>query len=325
MGLYSFPGTEVMMQHLKFVLIAGFFCWAVWGIPFRTLAASPQATPAVTSSVTDSTDEDQPFKPYWDNEIQFSSANQQAGQSTNSLSYTGTQHFNEAGDFLSGEVETSRQKIEGTFSTTGTLTVEGGLGIGFFSPALSLGFQGGESALKQINANLVMDFQVIDPLTISLAIGGNAGNHQGDVTSYLRGIFAANPVILAEINNQAPITGQIDTAGIDTSLGAILSLQDGWSVSLNLGYAYDQTYQIQSIKNASLKASVNDADQTATLTLGTDFTLFKGFVLDLEPQVGKEYQPAGTVFSHQTGGLVQNSSPTTNNFVGGAISVSYSF
>jgi hypothetical protein len=132
-------------------------------------------------------------------------------------------------------------------------------------------------------------------------------------------------LILAEINAQAPVTGQIDTAGVDASLSAGYVLTDWWTLSLTFGFAYDQTYQIEDPKNDSLTAKVNDADQTVTATLGLDFTLFKGFDLDLEPQVGREYQPAGTVYSHQTGGLVQNNQATTQNFVGGTVTVSYRF
>jgi len=298
------------MHHQRVILIAGLFCLGVWGTSFRSLADSPQAAPTVTSTAEDSTEEDQPFKPYWDNEIQFSSANQQAGQSTNSLSYTGTQHFNEAGDFLSGEVETSRQKIEGVFSSTGTLTVEGGLGIGIFSPSLSLGYEGGENALKQFNANLALDFQVVDPLTVSLGFGGNAGSHQGPVSQFYPSL---------------PGIARIDTASADASLGLILMAWDWWTISTTAEFEYDNTYELQGIDHPNIKVPVNQADQIASLTLGLDFTLFKSFVLDLSPELGKEYLPAGSVYSPLTGGLVKNSSPSTNNFVGGTVSVSYSF
>ena len=262
------------------------------------------------SSPSTPDDSDQHFKPYWENEIGLSSTNQQAGQSTNSLSYTGTQYFDEAGDFLSAEVELSRQKVEGVASSTGALTTEGGLGIGFFSPSLSLGFEGGDSALRQWNGALTLDFQVWDPFSVSLALGGNAGSHQGDVSAFYPSLSG---------------TVRIDTAGLNTSLGLTFTPWDWWSLSTILGYDYNTTYQLQDIQHPNRKAPVNQADQVASLTLGLDFTLFKGFILDLAPQIGREYQPAGAVYSPLTGGLVVNSSPTAQNFVGGSVSVSYSF
>jgi hypothetical protein len=299
------------MFQKRFFILAAILGLSVGVLPLKTLAASPQATSTIkASSLDDLMDEDQPFKPYWDNEIQFSSANQQAGQSTNSLSYTGTQHYDEVGDFLSGTVETSRQKIEGVFSSTGTLTVEGGLGIGSFSPSLSLGFEGGENALKQFNGNLILDFQITDPFTLSLSLGGNAGSHEGDISAFY-------PSLQGNV--------RIDTASTNSSLSLIFTLLDWWTLSVTPGFQYDNTYQLQSINHPALKVPVNQADQIATLTFGLDFALFKDFVLDLSPQLGKEYLPAGSVYSPLKGGLVQNSSPTTNNFVGGTVSVSYSF
>ncbi|HJT23848.1 MAG TPA: hypothetical protein VJ873_04690 [bacterium] len=262
------------------------------------------------SASTAGDDSDTPFKPYWENEIGLSSSNQQAGQSTNTLSYTGTQHFNEGGDFLSGEVELSKQKVEGVVSNTGTLTTEGGLGMGFFSPSLSLGYEAGENALRQFEGTLTLGFQLWDPLALAYTLGGNAGSHQGDISLFYPSLSG---------------NAQIDTASWNTSLGPIFTPWDWWSISLMAGYEYDVTYQLQGIKHPEIKVPVNQADQIASLTLGLDFTLFKGFTLDLAPQAGREYQPAGAVYSPLAGGLVVNSSPTTQNFVGGSVSVSYSF
>lgn len=266
--------------------------------------------PAWAASTPSDDESDQPFKPYWENEIELGSANQQAGQSTNTLSYTGTQYFDEAGDFLSAEAELSRQKVEGVVSNTGTLTVEGGLGIGFFSPSLSLGYEGGENAWRQFDGNLALGFQLWDPLDLNYTLGASVGNHQGDISAFYPSL-AGN--------------AQIDTASWNTSLGPTFTPWDWWSISLTAQYEYDVTYQLQGIKHPGIKVPVNQADQIVSLALGLDFTLFKGFILDLSPQAGREYQPAGAVYSPLAGGLVVNSSPTTQNFVGGSVSVSYSF
>jgi len=272
------------------------------------MALAPSWSASAPSSPAD--DEDMPFKPYWENEIGLGTANQQGGQSTNTLSYTGTQHFTEGGNFLSAEVALSKQKVEGVFSNTGTLTTEGGLGLGFFSPSLSLGYEVGDSVWRQGDANLTLGFQLWDPLALNLTLGGNAGSHQGDISTFY-----------PSLAGQA----RIDTASWDTTLGPTFTLWDWWSLSLTLGYQYDTTYQLQGIKHPEVKVPVNQSDRIASLTLGLDFTLFKGFILDLSPEAGQEYQPAGAVYSPLAGGLVANSAPTTHNFVGGALSVSYSF
>jgi hypothetical protein len=174
----------------------------------------------------------------------------------------------------------------------------------------------GENALRQYEGNLTLGFQIWDPLAVNYTLGGNAGSHQGDLSQFY-------PIL----QNYPQFNGvvQIDTAGWNTSLGPSFTPWDGCSLSLSLEYEYDVTYQLQIINNPSKKTPVNLADQIVTLTLGLDFTLFKGFTLDLSPQWGREYQPAGAVYSPLAGGLVVNSSPTTQNFVGGAVSVGYSF
>ncbi len=291
------------------------------GAPLRAQIPSPQATPAVTnpaSSPSDSSDGEQdekPFKPYWENEFQLGYSRQQAGQNTDTLTYTGTRYLDEAGDFFSGEAEVSRQKVEGVVSSTGTLTAAAGMGLGFFTPSLALGFQGGESALRQINGDLAMGFQLGDPLSLDLTLGGNVGSHQGDVTSLLPQLSVLG----------RPVTARIDTAGWSVSLGPAFTPWDGFSIEATAGYEYDVTYQVQSITDPAKKKLINQADQIGTLTLDLSFTLFKGFTLDLIPQVGKEYSPAGTFYSSLSGGLVSFSSPTVQDFVGGTVAAGYSF
>ncbi len=275
---------------------------------------SPAGSTAKAVSVTpkDSGDEDngQPFKPHWENEIQLSNSNQQAGQVSGTLAYTGTWEFNEAGDFLAGEVSTIRQKLEGAGSSIGTLTASGGLGLGFFSPSLSLGFQGGDGGWKQVNTNLSLGFQIWDPVSWNLSSGGSLGSHQGPVSQWY-------PSILSD--------ARIDTASWNISTGPTFVLWDWCSISLTTEFEYDVTYELQGLADATRKVPINQADQIATLTLGLDFTLLKGLTLELAPQGGKEYYPAGAIYSPQAGGLVFNSSPSTVNFAGETSSLSYQF
>jgi hypothetical protein len=162
-----------------------------------------------------------------------------------------------------------------------------------------------------------MAFQVLDPLTITYTLGGTIGHHSGNVTGY----FSTAVQNLISPQGQA-VTGQIDTASLNSSLGFTVEPWDWWSITPTLGYDYDYTFQIQWPR---LKEPINQADQTATLSVALDFTLFKGFILDLSGQGGKEYQPAGTFYSKWTGGFVTSTTPTTQNFTGGTLSVSYSF
>ncbi len=269
--------------------------------------------PAASSSSEKGEESDEkPFKPHWENELGLSSSKQQAGQNVTAVSYTGTHHYDADGTFLSGEVEVSQQKVEGVLSKTGTLNATGGLGLGFFSPSLAIGVQGGESALHLITGDLSLGFQIWDPFSVSLSLGGNAGNHQGDLSQ----IFP---------NSNLPGTVQVDTSSWNSALGVIFAPWDWWTISLTFQNEYDLTYQLQSLVNKSAKLAINQTDHIASLTLGLDFTLFKGFVLGISPQVGQEYLPAGFVVSPLSGGIVYTSTATTQNFAAGTISVTYSF
>jgi hypothetical protein len=254
--------------------------------------------------------EGKPFKPYWENEITLGFSNQQAGQNTSSFGYTGTLMFTEEGNFISVGFGGSRQKIEGAFSSTGSLTLDGGLALGVFSPSLSLGVTGGESALHQFNGNLILNFHFWDPVSLSLSFGGNAGYHQGDVSAFYPNL-----------------TGlvQVDTSSASSSLGVIFVPLDWWTLSLTLEGEVDTTYQLQDIKRPALKVPVNQVDKIASLTLGLDFTLWKDFVLGFSPEFGQEYYPAGAVYNPLSGGMVVSSEPYTQNFGAGNLTLSLSF
>lgn len=254
--------------------------------------------------------DDGPTGPHWENEITLGSMNQQGGQALQIFGYTGSYFFSDNGDFLSAELSGTRQKIEGVFSKTGGLSLSGGLGLGAFSPSLSLGFELGESALRQFNLGLALVLQLNDSLGLSLTLGGNVGSHQGDLSDFYPSL---------------PGTVQIDTAGGNSSLGASVLFLDWFSAYLGVQYTNDRTYRIEAVDHPDRYVPVEQVDQTASLTLGLDFVLLKGLTLDLSPQVGQEYQPAGAVYSPQAGGLVVNSVATTQNFVGGTTSLSLRF
>lgn len=279
--------------------------------------ASPQTTPApstddiVAASASDSNAEeaDKPFKPSWKKEFCFSHSNQQAGQNTNTLSFTGTYNFNEGGDFLGASLEYSRQKVEGSDTNSGVMGAQGGLGLDFFTPSLSLSYQYGENALKVASGTLSLPFQLWDPFSISLSFGGSAGNHQGSLSQF----FGSSDALV-----------QIDTASWNTSLELTYQAWDWLLLTLTTENEYDITYQIQSI-NHKTKLPLNQSDQIASLTLGLNFNLTKEWVLGVSGEGGKEYSPAGSVYSPLSGGIVDFSTPTTQNFAAGTVSITYSF
>lgn len=279
------------------------------GSPLRAQTTNPAAGKSSVQTSDDSSiddSEEKLFTPYYENEFELSSANQQAGQSTNTLAYTGTFHLTEGGHFLSAGAQTSRQKIEGVASSTGTLVLGGCLGLGFFSPSLNLDLGGGQQGWHQIGGDLTLDFQLWDPLAVDLVFGGTAGYHQTPASD-LMSILPGNALV--------------DTTTATSSLGFTFTPWDWWSISPTLEYENDGT----NITYRGIIHKLANTDRVATLTLGMDFTIFKNFILGIAPQAGTIYYPAGISYSVETGGLVANTEANSQNFVGGTVSISYSF
>ena len=251
-------------------------------------------------------DSERPFKPYYENELELGSTNQQGGQSTGFFSYTGTFHLDEAGNFLGLGVQTSRQKLEKTAANTASLVLEGGLGLDVFNPALTLNLGGGEQDWRQSSGNLSLGFQWTQDFSTDLTLGGSAGSHSGPASELA-----------------SPLTGSalIDVTGANSSLGLTFIPWDWWSISATFEFESDGT----NITYQGVKYALNQSDQISTFTLGLDFTLFKGFVLDLSPQIGQIYYPAGLSYSIEAGGLVYNATANTQNIAGLTSSISYSF
>jgi len=165
--------------------------------------------------------------------------------------------------------------------------------------------------LKVASGTLSLPFQFWDPFSIILSLGGSAGNHQGDL-SQISSAFTSDKL------------WEIDTASWNSCLELTYQAWDWLSISLTTENEYDITYQIRSI-NHSLKYPLNQSDQIASLTLGLNFNLTKEWVLGVSGEGGQEYSPAGSVYSPLTGGIVHFSTPTTQNFAAGTVSITYSF
>ncbi len=284
------------MKNFRIIALT---CGLVWGLAGPILAQSPSSNASGDAG-------DKPFKPYYENELQAGSTNQQGGQSSGFLTYTGTFHLDEGGDSLGFGAEETHQKVEGVGSNVGSLLLNGGLGMGFFSPSLAVNLGGGEKGWHQATGELTLDFQLWDPFSVNLVFGGSAEYHQGDASEVVKSL----PGIIL-----------IDVAGANSSLGFTFTPWDWWSISTTLEYQNDST----NITYRGVKYDLNKSDQVATLSLGLDFTLAKDFTLDLSPQVGKIYYPVGLSYSIESGGLVFNSVANSQNFTGGTVSLSLSF
>lgn len=252
------------------------------------------------------------FKPYWGWMTQFSVTRQQAGQNIYSLSFGGTWHLDEAGDFLGFSAQASRLKVEGVVSNSGSASVDGGLGLGFFSPSLSLSVQSGESALRVLSGSLSLGFQIADPFSVNLSAGGSLGSHQGEAGL----LFSLPPTINPTV--------EIDTKSWYAGFGLTFLPWDGVSLSWSVQNSYDITYQVQNLAH-TLKLPYDQSDRVLAFNLGADLTLVKGWDFGISAQAGNEYYPAGPAYSSNAGGIVESSAAVTYPFLSGTVSLSYSF
>jgi len=253
----------------------------------------------------------EPFKPNWEWQVQLSDDKQQAGQNTTTFSFTGIRNISEKGNYYSFFLDSARQKVEGVQSVNGTVGLQGGLVLGGFSPSLSIGAQYGDSDLRGLTTNLAADFKLSDPFTLNLLLGGSLSNHRGNLSEIAPQFSSDN-------------LWEIDLKTWDSGLGLTWTASDLLSLSGTFENQYEITYQIRSIDH-SLVYPLNQSDRILSFTLGMDFALSKSWTLEVAPQLGKEYTPAGSTYSPLTGGIVYFSSPTTQNFIGGTASIGFSF
>jgi hypothetical protein len=252
------------------------------------------------------------FNPYWDWTAQFSTTRQQAGQNIFGLSFGGTWHLDEAGDYLGFSLQTSRLKVEGVTSTAGSASVNGGLGLGSFSPSLSLSVQGGENALKVLSGNLSLGFQIADPFSVNLSGGGSIGSHQGEAAQLFNLPAGINPTI------------QIDTKSWYAGLGLSFYPWDGVALFWSVQNSYDITYQVENLAR-TIRVPYDQNIRVLSFDLGTDITLVRGWTLGLSAQAGNEYYPSGSAYSSNAGGVVESNAAVTYPFLSGTMSLSFSF
>lgn len=300
------------MKHLvSLLLLTGIFGMTQAyadpaGVEKPTIVATPD-------SKDTSVESDKPFAPHWSWEAGLSYSSQPTqlgqGQIQRQLSLAGIYNFTESGTYASIGTVAGRQIVEGTDSNYGQLNLEGGLGLSFFQPSLGFQFQRGESALNSFISTLTLDFQIWNPFTVGMIFTGGLQSQNGP---------------LSQLLGTADTTVEIDSRSWSSGLEAEWVPWDFLTLSLTASDAFDNTYQVQDVKHTVSKF-LNDTDQIPSLTLGADITFLTDFVLALGLQAGTENFPAGTVYSPILGKTVTFSTPTTENFAGLSIGLTYNF
>ena len=277
--------------------------------------ASTETPTAISApdSKDSSVESDKPFAPYWSGEAGLSYSNQPSqlgqGQIQRQLSLTAIYNFTESGTYMSVGAVAGRQMVEGTDSNYGQLNLEGGLGLDFFQPSLGFQFQRGESAFNSLVSTLTLDFQLWNPFTVGMIFTGGLQSQNGP---------------LSQILGTADTTVEIDSRSWSSALEVEFVPWDFLTLSLTASDAFNNTYQVQDVKHTVSKP-LNDTDQIPSLTLGADISFLTDFVLALSLQAGYENFPAGTVYSPILGKTVTFNMPTTENFTGLSIGLTYNF
>lgn len=253
------------------------------------------------------------FKPNWTEQLGLSYSSQPSqtgkGQITSELDFTASDHLTESGHYFSLGGGAGSQKVEGTQTKYGKLTVEGGLGLGSFLPSLNLQLERGQTALNSNALTANLNFQVFEPLTVGMSFGGTLESHDGPESA-----VGGNSVTIIQIDD------------IDYSSSAIVAYNP-WDIlgfTLTAEQEYDDTYAIQGL-HSKIKEPINESDQINSISLEADWTFLKNFELQVTGQSGYENLPAGTVYSKVQAETITLTQPTSENFTGYTFDLLYNF
>ncbi len=280
---------------------------------FLTFAAGAQAQTGPVGLEQDSNPREESlnaaFTPHWSGQLDFTRlgqpSNQGGGQTQTELGFTATDNLSESGDFLSLGASAGSQKVEGNQSGYGTLSVGAGLGIGLFSPSLTVEGQYGQAGLKTYSGTLNLDFQPLDALTLGLSLGGGFQGHQRPVSQS---------------------TGTVDTKNWTTGINAAFQAFADLGFNASLQQQTDITYSYQTLLLGVLHTqSANQADRIPSVTLGVDWDFVKDFTLEGTGEFGQEFYPAGTFYSPVLGETVTTTKPTSQNFAGYSLALVWNF
>jgi hypothetical protein len=282
---------------------------------FMLLLASLPSSWALAQTPPPPSDMDFAFKPHWEFQIGLTSSgtpgDQGGGGTASDLTFTATDNFNEAGDFISFEGMGGRQKLEGGFAKYGDLSVAGGLGLGFFSPSLSLTAQTGDSALLSTTAGLNLGFQIFDDICVGLLMSGGLSSHQIPLSA----LDPALPDTLIEI----------DSRNYGGGLSLIWATSEIFSFSLTGLTTVENTYQIQNLAHTAKLSSAGQDTVLPSSSFGFDWAFIKDFSLNVTLQRSEELEPAGLSYSPTLSQTVFNDAPTTLYFSGYSVGLTYTF
>jgi hypothetical protein len=282
--------------------------------PTREMPPSPALTTGGSDNGSQAGDEEEPFKPHWSGQVGLTYStlptSQGQGQIQKELNFTGTYNLTEGGDYFSLGITGGQQKVEGVDTNYGELILEGGLVMGIFLPTLSYQGQQGASALNSNTVDLNLNFKIFDPLEIGPLMDVGLQSHQG---------------ALSQLGLTSDAIDEIDSGNL--TLGAMVTFipwEDFLTLTLTGQQEFDDTYKYENVTH-TVSHPVNQRDRIPSLTLGEDATFWKDFELELAEQAGREYYPAGTVYSPILGRTVTNAKAATQSFEGFSVALMYNF
>jgi hypothetical protein len=256
-------------------------------------------------------DKNEPFKPNWTGQAAYTFSSQDTlgqGEINQEISLTGTYNFTESGHYFSVVSGGGQEMLEGSPTSYGTFSGEGGLGLGFFKPSLNITFQQGAQALNSYDATLSLNFQLCKELEVGPMLEGNPESHQGPLSEVLKGT--------------SDKIDEIDSVDWTAGLVATVTPWDFLEFSLTGEEDYSRTYLWQNILHTALH-DLNETDRIPSVTLACDLTFLTDFVLALSIQEGLEYFLVGINYSPILKQTVNFTVPTTVSFSGYSFGLTY--
>lgn len=247
-----------------------------------------------------------PFKPYWGFMIGLNSSgtpgDQGGGQNANDISFTVTREFSEAGDFLSAGLMGGSQKVSGSFVKYGSLSLDGGLSLGIFTPSLSMTAQTGENTFA-LSSGLNLGFQIFNDINFGVNFTGGLSNRQ------------------------APNL-ELDSRNFGGGLSIIWATSDIFSLSLSGLTSAEAPYQLKVIlPNQTLTIPLPNQQLVVipSSAIGFNWAFIKDFTLSGSFQRSEEFEPAGLSYSPSLGEFTNNANPETLYFSGYNVGLTFSF
>ncbi len=256
-------------------------------------------------------DEKESFKPNWTGQVAYTFSSQDTlGQAeiNQEIALTGTYNFTESGDYFSAVAGGGQETLEGSPTSYGTFSGEGGLGLGVFKPALNLTFQQGAQALNSYDATLNLNFQILSALEVGPMLEGNPESHQGPLSEVTR--------------STSDKIDEIDSVDWTAGLVVTATPWDFLELSLTGEQDYSRTYMWQNILH-TVQHDLNETERIPSGILACNVTFLTDFILGLSIQEGLQYFPVGINYSPILKQTVDFTVPTTVSFSAYTLGLTY--